>query len=138
MEIGEELKKFIIQANLGESQKTLEYPKFFDNFKFKVSFGHGSAARIPWIAILGEGTYVQDGYYPAYLYYKEQDKLILSYTISETYQSKETWSEKILGESKKINEVIMDAKKYGDSFIYKIYDISNGNILEDGTKKKLV
>ena len=137
MEIGEELKKFITQANLGKSHKTSEYPKFFDNFKFKVSFGQGRAARIPWIAILGEGIYVQDGYYPAYLYYKEQDKLILSYTISETYQSKETWSETILGESKKISEVIMDAKKYGDSFIYKTYNISNGDILEDGTKRKL-
>ena len=35
----------------------------------------GMPAKVPWIAFLAPGMSVSGGYYPVYLYYKEQDKL---------------------------------------------------------------
>jgi len=88
------LSKFIIQA--GENNlKTLEYPREFDNLKMKVSFGMGMAAKVPWISFTAPGISTSNGYYPVYLYYKEQNVLILAYGISETSQYPVNWAKEI-------------------------------------------
>ena len=53
LDISELISRFLKQVDHGDL-KTSSYPKTFGKFNFKVSFGQGVAARIPWIAILKE------------------------------------------------------------------------------------
>ena len=66
------LNSFILQAKEGDL-KTSSYPKEYSDLKMKVSFGMGVSARIPWIAFTAPEMQVSKGFYPVYLYYKEQD-----------------------------------------------------------------
>jgi hypothetical protein len=114
------LSKFIIQA--GENNlKTLEYPREFDNLKMKVSFGMGMAAKVPWISFTAPGISTSNGYYPVYLFYKEQNILILAYGISETSQYPANWAKEIQDDSELVSEVVPDAPRYGDSYAFKSY-----------------
>ncbi len=114
------LSKFIIQA--GENNlKTLEYPREFDNLKMKVSFGMGMAARVPWISFTAPGISASNGYFPVYLFYKEQNVLVLSYGISETSQYPVSWNPEIRESHELISEVVPGAARYGDSYVFKIY-----------------
>jgi hypothetical protein len=114
------LSKFIIQA--GENNlKTLEYPREFDNLKMKVSFGMGMAAKVPWISFTAPGISTSNGYYPVYLYYKEQNVLILAYGISETSQYPVNWAKEIQDDNELVSEVVPGAARYGDSYAFKVY-----------------
>jgi len=114
------LTKFIIQA--GENNlKTLEYPREFENLKMKVSFGMGMAARVPWISFTAPGISASNGYFPVYLYYKEQNVLVLSYGISETSQYPTNWTREIQEGSELISKVVPGAARYGDSYVFKTY-----------------
>ena len=114
------LSKFIIQA--GENNlKTLEYPREFDNLKMKVSFGMGMAARVPWISFTAPGISASNGYFPVYLYYKEQNILVLSYGISETSQYPVNWNREIQEGNELISEVVPGAARYGDSYVFRTY-----------------
>ena len=114
------LSKFIIQS--GENNlKTLEYPREFDNLKMKVSFGMGMAAKVPWISFTAPGISTSNGYYPVYLYYKEQNILILAYGISETSQYPVNWAKEIQDNNELVSEVVPDAHRYGDSYAFKSY-----------------
>lgn len=117
------LKKFIVQAQKGEL-KTSSYPKSLDDLITKVSFGMGTPARIPWIAFISPEMKVSKGFYPVYLYYKEQGVLILSYGISETGTIDQSWPIEIINNSKTI-ESYFDQKvpRYGDSFVFKSYKV---------------
>ena len=85
------IDKFLRQAQTS-NLKQKEFPKSYKGYKVRVSFGAGNVARIPWIAILKSPNEVTNGIYPVYLYYKEINKLILSYGISETVDSGSNWS----------------------------------------------
>ena len=114
------LSKFIIQA--GENNlKTLEYPREFDNLKMKVSFGMGMAARVPWISFTAPGISASNGYFPVYLFYKEQNVLVLSYGISETSQYPVNWNREIQESNELISEVVPGAARYGDSYVFRTY-----------------
>jgi hypothetical protein len=114
------LSKFIIQS--GENNlKTVEYPREFDNLKMKVSFGMGMAAKVPWISFTAPGISTSNGYYPVYLYYKEQNVLILAYGISETSQYPVNWARDIQEGNELISEVVPGAARYGDSYVFKTY-----------------
>jgi hypothetical protein len=114
------LSKFIVQA--GENNlKTSEYPKEFDNLKMKVSFGMGMAARVPWISITAPGISASNGYFPVYLFYKEQNILVLAYGISETSQYPVNWNKDIQENYELISEVVPGAARYGDSYVFKTY-----------------
>ena len=89
------LEKFIIQAQRGDLG-TKDYNEFWNEFDFKVkvSFGMGTAAKIPWISFLAPSMSTSQGFYPVYLYYKEQDVLFLSFGISETHSFQGTFESK--------------------------------------------
>jgi len=114
------LNKFIIQS-AENNLKTVEYPREFDNLKMKVSFGMGMAARVPWISFTAPGISASNGYFPVYLYYKEQNILVLSYGISETSQYPLNWSREIQENNELISEVVEGAARYGDSYVFKTY-----------------
>lgn len=131
--IKEILDKFIIQSGFDERQYgpggqiVKEYPKDFLDLKMKVSFGIGTPARVPWISYLAPGMNTSDGFYPVYLFYKKERKLILAYGISETKESKTSWPYEIEQNFKRIKEVIDKPPRYGESFKFKLYTIKIEN-----------
>jgi hypothetical protein len=127
--IYETLSKFIIQAKEG-SLKTAEYPKDCLDLKMKVSFGQGALARVPWISFTAPEMSASNGYFPVYLFYKEQNILILSYGISETSEYGEGWSSEVTESKKKIAEVVSSPPRYGDSYVFKQYipQINNNKV----------
>jgi len=139
------LDSFILQAHEG-SLKTSQYQKEFSDLKMKVSFGMGMAARIPWISFSAPGMSTSNGYYPVYLYYKDINILVLAFGISETFEFATNWSSEILNTYKRINQVINNPARYGDSLVFRQYStkISSGlvdYISEDNksvTKKQVL
>jgi 5-methylcytosine-specific restriction protein B len=122
----EELKKFLEQANTG-NHTTQHYKSEYLNVKVKVGFGQGNSAKIPWISFLKEPNTTRHGIYPVYLYYKENDILILAYGISETIAPENNWED--ISSKQTISEYFATnfSKKpyrYGSSYIYKVYDVN--------------
>jgi 5-methylcytosine-specific restriction protein B len=121
------IDKFILQAQT-DSLKKQGYPKRFKDCEVKVSFGTGGVARIPWIGFLKEPNTISNGIYPVYLYYKEINKFILAYGLSETTDSVNQWSntESLQTiEDWYIKEYGNKPARYGCSFIKSIYDLDN-------------
>lgn len=122
------LQKFLLQAQQEPiNLKKSDYSKSFHGFQLEVSFGKGNAARIPWIAFLKNTQLVTDGIYPVYLFYKAQNILILSYGLSETHKPKLSWN--ISEDAATIksyfqNNFQQNPERYGNSYIFKTYDLS--------------
>lgn len=134
-----ELKKFIAisdkqltgQGTVGVQEFNQDRVLIYNNLKVEAKLGTGRASSIPWIAFLSQYDKVQNGIYPVYLYYKENNIIILAYGISETKEPSRTWN---LQNGVKINEYFLknynkNAEKFGDSFVYKVYDVKK--ILEE-------
>lgn len=130
-----ELKKFIAvsdkqvtgQGTVGVQEFNQERVLIYNDLKVEAKLGTGRASAIPWIAFLSENDTVQNGIYPVYLYYKEKNILILAYGVSETKEPNRTWN---LQKGIKINEYFLNnysknVEKYGDSFVYKVYELKN-------------
>lgn len=121
----ETLDKFLKQAQNG-GLKTKEYPSSFEGLDVNVSFGVGNIAQIPWISFLFDGQKTSKGIYPAYLFFKEFDLLILTYGVSETESPTINWS--LNKDVESINSYFskqgLKAKRYGSSYIYRVYNIN--------------
>ena len=122
----DELVKFLKQSKTTDL-KTKGYLRSYSNLKVKVSFGQGYPANIPWISFLADPFTTADGIYPVYLYYKDEDLLILAHGISETKTPKQNWD---LKDAKRIfkyfeEENLNKPYRYGDSFVFKVYDVKN-------------
>ncbi len=115
------LKDFIKQTKTN-SLKTKDYPKEFLDLKMKVSFGQGALAKVPWVALRAPDMPVSNGYNPVYLFYKEQNTLILAYGISETHIPEVSWTKDIHDTKTKISDFIENPFRYGDSYVYKHYE----------------
>ena len=117
------LDTFILQAKDG-GLKTSSYPKDYSDLKMKVSFGMGMAARVPWISFLAPEMQTSKGFYPVYLFYKEENILILAYGISETSEYSSSWPMEITDSSTTI-ESYFDKKvpRYNDSYVYRSYEL---------------
>lgn len=125
------LDTFILQAQKGDL-KTATYPKEWSDLKVKVSFGMGSPARIPWIGFMPPEMNVSRGFYPVYLYYKELETLILSYGVSETEESAQSWPVEVMNSTQTISSHFdKDVPRYGDSFVFKAYKVkTKGDVVE--------
>jgi len=126
------LEQFISQAQTA-NLKTKEFPNSYKGLKMKVSFGQGVQARVPWISFLNDPNTTSDGIYPVYLFYKDLNKLILAYGISETNIPSVNWD---LKNSKTISEYfeennLVKPDRYGASYVYRVYDL---NELPDSQK----
>jgi 5-methylcytosine-specific restriction protein B len=128
----QELMNFISLAHKQETGKGVvgvsdfnnKRLKKFSNLSIEVSFGIGRASNVPWIAFLSENDYVQNGIYPVYLYYKENDLLILAYGVSEKNIPKNKWG---LLKGKLIQDYFSEnnlgnPEKYGNSYVFKTYN----------------
>lgn len=120
------INQFLEQAKTN-NLKTKQYPKRYGALKVKVSFGAGNQAEIPWIALLKEPNKVTEGIYPVYLYFKKEHKLILAYGLSETNNPTTIWN--IEDPTTITNYFYKNGlgkpKRYGNSFVYKVYDVPN-------------
>ncbi len=114
------LSEFVLQSQT-DNLKWSAYPKEYLDLNMKVSFGQGVPARVSWISFLAPEMQTSNGFYPVYLFYKKENKLILAYGISETSEYPQTWPSEVVNNYKKINEHIENPPRYGDSFLYKSY-----------------
>jgi len=131
--VQELVSKFLEQADEEINLTVSEYAKEYRGLTVNVSFGKGNFARIPWISFTGYRQTTQEGIYPVVLYYKSTGRLIVSYGLSETNKPKEAWND--LGDAPTISAYFDDAlnevpARYGKSFVYKAYDLSEGMDLE--------
>jgi hypothetical protein len=96
----------------------------------KVSFGMGMSARVPWISFTAQGMSTSNGFYPVYLYYKDINRLVLSFGISETSEYSGNWSDEIRSSYPKVSEVIESPARYGTSYVFRSYEpeIINGSV----------
>lgn len=120
------LRRFLAQATTGDL-KVAQYPKKIKGLDCAVSFGKGNQARIPWISLLRHPNTTSNGIYPVYLYYKDHSILILAFGISETTPPKEMWDlqSPLTISSYFKNNNLGKPDRYGDSYVFKVYDINN-------------
>ena len=121
MEKLNEILNSFIQQSKTDNLKWSTYPKEYLDLNMKVSFGQGVPARVSWISFLAPEMQTSNGFYPVYLFYKKENKLILAYGISETSEYPQTWPEEVVSSHKKISEHIENPARYGDSYLYKSY-----------------
>ena len=114
------IKEFILQSST-INLKSRHYPKDYLDLRVKVSFGQGKHARVPWISFTAPGMRTSHGYYPVYLFFKEENLLVLSYGISETIQHEETWPTDITESKTRVNEFVDNPYRYGSSYIHSYY-----------------
>ncbi|MFC1873724.1 PDDEXK nuclease domain-containing protein [Chloroflexota bacterium] len=117
------LNTYLIQAQKSDLKTSL-YPKEWSDLRLRISFGMGAPARVPRIAFIAPEMAVSKGFYPAYLYYKELETLVLAYGISETEEFGKSWPAEIMNSTITIAAHFdKDVPRYGDSFVFKSYRI---------------
>jgi hypothetical protein len=114
---------FLRQAQT-DNLHTVHYPKHIDALDLKIGFGQGNRAKVPWIAALGAGQRVNQGIYPVYLYYREEQKLLLCFGVSETNIPALRWGSGVENKYPEVRQVIESPPRYGDSYVYKSYDVA--------------
>lgn len=119
------LIQFLNRANNDPNNLTKkDFIEEFNGLQIDVGFGKGNQATIPWIALLGDGQRVSHGIYPVYLYYKQQQTLILAYGVSETHPPSIQWS--VSGELVEdffLRVLNQKPKRYGESGVFAVYKI---------------
>ena len=123
--IREILSRFFEQVENAD-HSTNHFPSFFADLKLKVGFGIGNTARIPWITFLGKGQEPQNGIFPVYYFFKDYNRMILAYGVSEENSPMLRWP--ITPIMKTISTYFKERGKkpykYGLSYVYKTYDIN--------------
>jgi hypothetical protein len=128
------LDDFVKQTKTG-GQKVKHYPKDFSNLRLRVSFGQGTLSKIPWVMVIAPDVGTSNGYYPVYLFYKQENILILAYGIGESFEA-DSWNSEIHSSKQRIDEFIDKPFRYGNSYVCQHYEpIVNGEevkYLRDG------
>ena len=128
------LDDFVKQTKTG-GQKVKHYPKEFSNLRLRVSFGQGTLSKIPWVQVVAPDVGTSNGYYPVYLFYKQENILILAYGIGESVEA-DSWNSEIHSSKQRIDEFIDNPFRYGNSYVCEHYEpIVNGEevkYLRDG------
>ena len=118
------LNRFLAQADAAESLSVGEYPKTYCGLDVNVSFGKGTAAKVPWISFTGYGQTTSRGIYPVYLYYRSLGVLVLAYCTSETHEADKDWP--TFCKARTVADYLREEHgaepdRYGDSWLYKAY-----------------
>lgn len=128
------ISDFILQSNT-TSLKTSKYPKEYLDFDVKFSFGMGTPAKISWASIHNNDIRNTKGINCVYLYYKQENILILAYGIMESFVGGDTWTDDVSENNPTIKEYfeqnsLAKPYRYGDSFVCKAYEpkIENGSV----------
>ena len=116
------LRDFIKQAQTDNKKTKGLYPEELLDLKVKVSFGQTALAKIPWIALLSPNISVKEGYNPVFLFFKAENKLILSFGIGHDKKPLRSWDKNVHDSKTKISSFIENPWKYGDSYVHKYYE----------------
>lgn len=92
----------------------------------KMSFWMGTFAKITRMSFLKQGEKTSDWIYPAILFKRDSNELVIAYWISETNIPKNDWGS--LNKNTIWSELLRD--KYSNSFIEKIFRIDEDNFEE--------
>lgn len=126
MDFFDELTRFLAQCRT-ENLKTSHFAHKLEGLKVKISFGKGNPARVPWIALLADGQLISNGIYPFYLFYKNQQKLVLAFGVSETLSPEIPWqragAETIGSYFKK--QGWGKPARYGGSLVFRVYPLAD-------------
>jgi len=119
------LQQFLEQAKT-PNLATKQYPATHQGLTMRVSFGAGNQAHVPWIGFLTPGQSPTKGIYPVYLYYKEDNLLILAKGVSSTNKSEADWEgdELVTVEEYFIETLGKKPIRYGESYIVADYDLN--------------
>lgn len=122
-DIREVLNKFLLQVKRNDHE-TKNFPSFYSGLKLKVGFGQGKEAKIPWITFLGRDQVPKKGIFPVYYFFKEYQKLILAYGISEENIPQKKWS--VSSDVKTVSEFFIELgiipDHYRFSYIHTVYN----------------
>lgn len=125
MNLAIDLDHFLKQAKTN-NLKTQLYARKYQGLAVEISFGQGGIAKIPWVSFLSSGQTTSRGIYPVYLFYKEYQKLVLAYGVSETNRSVQHW--KIDNSTETVetyfSKIGIVPQRYGQSYVFKVYDTS--------------
>jgi len=88
------ISNFILQSKT-TNLKSSQYPKEYLDLDVKFSFGMGSPAKISWASIHNNDIRNTKGINCVYLYYKEENILVLAYGIMEAFVGGDTWSNEV-------------------------------------------
>lgn len=137
------LIKFLIEAHKttpGEGVSTIgdDSKGTYKGLKYKASLGAGRASLVPWITFTGFNQSTKNGIYPALLYYKTANTLILAYCVSSDQRPSFSWSKSLekfptIEEYFRANDLDTHGK-YLDSQVYKAYSLQfdeNGKLIEN-------
>lgn len=116
-----------LKQSLTSDLTNKKYKINFLGTKVKASFGQGGVANVSWISFTLDPNTTSQGIYPVYLYFKADNLLVLSFGISETNPPSYDWLDK--DKQQTINELYDELElgtpfRYGDSFVYKYYDVN--------------
>lgn len=128
-----ELVKFLEQAKTNDLT-TRDYLNKYLDCDVKVSFGMGTPTFVPWIGFTDARA---DHFQPNYLFYKEKGILILSYGVGEDTPPADGIGWKFSDSKQTIKEYFEDnfneqPRRYGSSFVSKIYSVNSNDDLEEG------
>ena len=110
------------------------FPGEYKGLTVRTGFGQGNWAKATWIGFLADGQTIQKGIYPVYLYYREQDILVLAYGISATNKPTMSWpnANNLVTIKRYLNEnygVTID--RYPFSFVFKTYSGAQLNSIDE-------
>ena len=119
------IEQFLAQAKT-DSQARKDYSEEVYGLSVKASFGFGQSAHVPWISFTAEGQTTSEGIYPVYLFYKEQNLLVLAYGVSENDAAIIEWPDKgapLISDyfQRQYQE---SPRRYGNSFVFKAYELN--------------
>ncbi len=125
MNVAIDVATFIKQSRT-EDLRARFYARKYQGLAVEIDFGQVSDTRIPWMSFLYKGQKTSHGIYPVYLLFKEYDKLILAYCISETNKPELSWN--LNGELETVktyfSKLGIVPPRYGQSYVFKVYDTS--------------
>lgn len=135
MSLAVDLARFLKQAETGDL-KTRFYARKYQGLNVEISFGQGGKAKIPWISFLASGQTTSKGIYPVYLFYKEYQKLILAYGISETNRPERQWqlNDTVENVATYFSKQGIVPQRYGHSYVFQVYDTTG--VLDYGSMEK--
>lgn len=90
-----------------------------------ISFGLGRFTHVPWIVFTNYDQKVKSGIYPALLFYTEEQKIILTYCVSESNTSNFNWNENFVKDLPQIKDILPKTDRYLSSYVYKTFNIPN-------------
>lgn len=129
-EISPILSKFFKQV-VTEDLQTKSYPKKFKDLFLTTGFGIGTQANIPWLQFDIYERNNSKGLFINYLLFRDEKKLALVFGIKEDREPQLSWPEEIQNNYQTVEELIPTASRYKDSYVYKIYNVEDGQIQEE-------